>query len=589
MLKNIYLKGMILMALDGIYIYSILCELKNKFIGSKINKINQPEKDELSFLIRGIDNKNYRLLISASSSYPKIHITENNKKNPLTPPMFCMVLRKYLLNARIVDIRQVSTDRIIIFDFESVDDLGFNSIYSLIIEIMGRHSNITLVRARDSIVMDSIKHITPEINRFRSLYPGIEYLYPPKSERLNPFDFPKTDFLKYLSSNDIPIDEKMCSKVFTGVSKPLSKEIMFRIEKNIKKDNINPDTVYEFINKLFRNIKNCNFSYNIYSENGIIKDFSCIDLTNLEYMDKTEYNSSSELLENFYFEKDKTDRLNNHSIDLQRIVNTNLDRCLKKEEILNKKLVECESKDKYRLYGELITANIYAIKKGDKKVTLQNYYSDDLQDITIQLNENKTPSENIQVYFKKYNKLKTTEKMAKIQLQVNSKEIDYLQSVFTNIKNCEDYSEIEEIKKELVDTGYIKFNKKNNKKSSKISKPHHFISSDGIDIYVGKNNFQNDYLTLKFADKRDIWMHTKNIPGSHVIIKSRADALPDKTLEEAAGLAAYYSKAKHSNSVAVDYTEVKNVKKPSGAKPGMVIYLTNRTINIMPKKLIPVK
>ncbi|MDF2504026.1 MULTISPECIES: NFACT RNA binding domain-containing protein [Clostridium] len=576
------------MALDGIYIYSILCELKDKFIGSRISKINQPEKDELNFLIRGVDNKNYRLLISASSSYPKIHITKNNKTNPLTPPMFCMVLRKYLLNGRIVDIRQVSTDRIIIFDFESVDDLGFNSIYSLVVEIMGRHSNITLIRQRDNIIMDSIKHITPEINRFRSLYPGIKYVYPPKSERLNPFDFNKSDFTNYLTSNAIDIDEKMFSKIFTGVSKPLSKEVFFRLSKNIKMDNINSNDIYEYIANLFNDIKNYKFSYNAYSENGIIKDFSCIDLTNLSTMDKIEYNSSSELLENFYFEKDRADRLNNHSVDLQRIVNTNLDRCLKKDQILSQKLLECETKDKYRLYGELLTSNIYSIKKGEKNVTLQNYYSENLENITITLNENKTPSENIQKYFKKYNKLKTTEKMAKIQLEANSKEMEYLQSVFTNIKNCEDYNEIEEIKKELIETGYIKFNNKNKKKSSKTSKPYHFTSSDGIDIYVGKNNFQNDYLTLKFADKRDIWMHTKNIPGSHVIVK-KLGPVPDKTLEEAAGLAAYYSKAKHSNNVAVDYTEVKNVKKPSGAKPGMVIYLTNKTINIMPKKLVPNK
>ena len=337
------------MALDGIYIYSILCELKSKFTGSRISKINQPEKDELSFLIRGIDNKNYRLLISASSSYPKIHITENNKPNPLTPPMFCMVLRKYLLNARIVDIRQISTDRIIIFDFESVDDLGFNSIYSLIVEIMGRHSNITLVRQRDNIIMDSIKHITPEINRFRSLYPAIEYIYPPKSERLNPFNFTKADFLNYLSNNNIIIDEKMSSKVFTGVSKPLSKEIMFRLQSAIKTDNIDPCEAYEYITGFFNDIRNCKFSYNTYSENGIIKEFSCVNLTNLDALDKIEYSSSSKLLENFYFEKDRADRLNNHSIDLQRIVNTNLDRCLKKEQILNQKLLECEGKDKYYL------------------------------------------------------------------------------------------------------------------------------------------------------------------------------------------------------------------------------------------------
>lgn len=570
------------MALDGIYIYSILSELKDKLLPGRISKVNQPEKDELSLLIRGNHNKNYKLLISASSSYPKIHITEDSKTNPLTAPMFCMVLRKYLINARLINIRQFSTDRVIILDFENTDEFGFNSSYSLIVEVMGRHSNITLIRQKDNTVMDCIKHITPEINRYRSLYPGILYVYPPESEKLNPFDFSKDAFVNFINANQINFDEKFALNIFTGVSKTLSKEIYFRFNSTLNESSL--EVFYENVTSFFNDIKDCKFSFYSYAKNGIVKDFSCIALKHLDGYDEIEYASSSQLLESFYHERDKFERLNNYSADLQKIVHTNLERCLKKEQILDENLKECKNKDTIKLYGELLTANIYSIKKGQNEITLQNYYSDNLEEIVIKLNPNKTPSENIQKYYKKYNKLKKTEEMSLVQLKSNSEEMDYLQSVLVNIKNCEAYSEIEEIKKELIDTGYIKFNKKHKTKAQKMSKPLHFISSDGIDIYVGKNNFQNDYLTLKFADKRDIWMHTKNIPGSHVIVKNHGD-VPDKTLEEAAALAAYYSKAKKSVTAAVDYTEVKNVKKPSGAKPGMVIYLTNKTINIIPKKL----
>jgi predicted ribosome quality control (RQC) complex YloA/Tae2 family protein len=570
------------MALDGIYIYSILSELKDKLLPGRISKVNQPEKDELSLLIRGNHNKNYKLLISASSSYPKIHITEDSKTNPLTAPMFCMVLRKYLINARLINIRQFSTDRVIILDFENTDEFGFNSSYSLIVEVMGRHSNITLIRQKDNTVMDCIKHITPEINRYRSLYPGILYVYPPESEKLNPFDFSKDAFLNFINTNQINFDEKFALNIFTGVSKTLSKEIYFRFNSTLNESSLS--VFYENVTSFFNDIKDCKFSFYSYAKNGIVKDFSCIALKHLDGYDEIEYASSSQLLESFYHERDKFERLNNYSADLQKIVHTNLERCLKKEQILDENLKECKNKDTIKLYGELLTANIYSIKKGQSEITLQNYYSDNLEEIVIKLNPNKTPSENIQKYYKKYNKLKKTEEMSLLQLKSNSEEMDYLQSVLVNIKNCEAYSEIEEIKKELIDTGYIKFNKKHKTKAQKMSKPLHFTSSDGIDIYVGKNNFQNDYLTLKFADKRDIWMHTKNIPGSHVIVKNHGD-VPDKTLEEAAALAAYYSKAKKSVTASVDYTEVKNVKKPSGAKPGMVIYLTNKTINIIPKKL----
>lgn len=570
------------MALDGIYLYSIIQELKNKIMNCKIDKINQPEKDEIVLTIRG--NKNYKLLLSASSTCPKVHFTDINKPNPIKAPMFCMVLRKYLSNAKIVNISQVSTDRILIIDFESTDEFGFNSIYTLITEIMGRHSNITLVRQRDNIVIDSIKHITPDINSYRSLYPGIIYVSPPESTKLNPFEFSNEEIKDFVSNNEVKFDNHFYSNVFTGVSLTLSEELLYRINANNIEFNINfiDKIICQFI-IVFNEIKSNNFSFVSYENGKKIKDFYCMKLLHFSNLTEKAYDSPSNLLQEFYLIKDTLDRLNARSSDLQRITNTNIDRCTKKLNILTETLKECGSKEDYRIKGELLTANIYNIKKGDKEIDALNYYSEDMSTIKIKLNENKTPSDNIQIYFKKYNKLKKSEEMAKIQIETTENELNYLQSVLTNINNAESYEEIEDIRRELLETGYIRF-KKNDKQKVKATKPLHFVSSDGIDIYVGKNNFQNDYLTLKFADKHDIWMHTKNIPGSHVIIKKYGE-IPEKTLLEAANLAAFYSKAKESSKVPVDYTEVKNVRKPSGSKPGMVIYYTNKTIFVTPENI----
>lgn len=570
------------MALDGIFIHSLIEEFNHTILNGRVDKVSQPEKDEIILSIKN-DRKTYKLLISSSSVYPKIHFTKINKINPMQPPMFCMVLRKHLNTAKLINIHQLDTDRIVLLDFETTDELGFNSIYTLVVEIMGRHSNITLIRQRDNIIMDSIKHITPEINSVRSVYPGIKYTFPPTSTKLNPFSYNLKNFQSYLTENNIKYDKNFFSKVFTGVSSQFSKELTFQINslgKELAESNL--DYIYDYSVKKFENIKNGEFCFSEYSLDGSVKDFYCQKLTHLSEYNEKVFQSPSELIEEFYFEKDKADRLNNKSSDLQKLVNINLERCHKKLQILNDNLEECNHKDTYRIYGELLTANIYSLKEGDTVAKLQNYYSEDLEFIEVKLDPNKTPSENIQHYFKKYGKLKKTEEAAKIQLEVTEQELEYLNSVITNIKNAEDYESIEEIKRELMETGYIKFKKTSNKKI-KTTKPMKFISSDGIEIYVGKNNFQNDYLTLKFADKRDIWMHTKNIPGSHVIVKNFGN-VPDKTLEEAAMLAAFYSKAKESTKVAVDYTEVKNVHKPNGSRPGMVIYYTNKTIYIDPKK-----
>jgi len=571
------------MALDGIFMHSIIEELKSYLLNGRIDKVNQPEKDEIILSVKN-GRKSYKLLISASSVYPKIHLTKISKVNPMQPPMFCMVLRKHINTGRIINIRQLDTDRVVFIDFEASDELGFNSVYTLVVEIMGRHSNITLVRQRDTIIMDSIKHITPEINSIRSLYPGIEYIFPPNSTKLNPFNYTKEDFKTFISNNYIKLDKNFFSKVFTGISSQFSKELNYEFINHSREFSFeNLDEIFEFSKQTFEKIKNNEFYFASYSSSGLVKDFYCEKLSSLNEYDEKLFSSPSELLEDYYFEKDKADRLNNKSSDLQKLLNINLERCYKKSDILENTLKDCTNKEQYKIYGELLTANIYSLKKGNASIKLQNYYTENWDYIDIKLDENKTPSENIQYYFKKYTKAKKAEEAAKIQMDMTIEEIEYLQSVLTNIKNAEDYESIEEIKRELMETGYIKFKKQSNKKT-KVSKPMKFLSSDGIEIYVGKNNFQNDYLTLKFADKRDIWMHTKNIPGSHVIVKNFGN-IPDRTLEEAAVIAAFYSKAKDSTKVPVDYTEVKQVHKPNGSKPGMVIYHTNKTIYVDPKKL----
>ena len=570
------------MAFDGIFLYALSLELKNDILNGKVDKINQPEKDEIVLTIRS-GNKNKKVLISASSNYPRIHFTDKTKPNPMQPPMFCMLLRKYLIGGRIINIEQVNSDRILSIDFESTDEMGFNSIYSLIVEIMGRHSNVTLVRKRDNIVMDSIKHITPDINSYRSLYPGIRYKYPPESEKLNPFDFSLKDLTDKICTDEFDFSSSTFSSLFSGVSGAFSIQIYNSIP--FKFDQLNeemPLSLYKFSKEYFDAIKLGKFDFTLYTDKlGNYKDFYCFRLDYLKDLNILNFESGSSLLDTFYYVKDKQDRMNQKSADLQKLITNNIDRCKKKNNILLSALKECEKKDKLQLNGELLTANIYSIKKGDRSIQVYNYYSDNEEYITIPLDDTLSPSENIQHYYKKYNKLKKTEEAALEQLKSNEIEADYLQSVLTNIKNCDSYDEIEDIRRELVETGYIKFRKTSGKAKASQSKPLHFKSTDGTDIYVGKNNIQNDYLTLKFAERGDIWLHTKNIPGSHVIVKNNG-SLSDKTLEEAATLAAFYSKAKDSTKVPVDYTEVKNVKKPSGSKPGMVIYTTNKTIYVDP-------
>ncbi len=570
------------MALDGVFLHSLLNNLKEILMDSKIDKINQPEKDELIITIRK-NRKNHKLLISASSKFPRIHFTNIVKENPLKAPMFLMVMRKYLIGGKIINVTQKDCDRIVIINIEASDEMGFNSTYSLIIEIMGRHSNITLVRDRDNKVMESIKHITPDINSYRVLYPGVNYIYPPDSHKLNPLDFTKNALDNFINENNIIFDNTFFFKTFTGISKILSEEL-FKECTDIAISNLNTTDIYNFMNN-FSHTLSSNKIFYIYSDkNGIYKDFYCYNLKNIfNNYNHIIFDSPSDMLDNFFSMKDKQERLANRSTDLQKLIHTNIERCNKKSRILTDNIEEGAKKEIYKIKGDLLTSYIYTLKPGDKEVSLLNFYSEEEEYLKIALDPYKSPSENIQKYYKRYNKLKKSEEWALEQLEKNEEELTYLNSVLTNIQNVDSYDEIDAIKSELMETGYIKFKaSKKGTKKNKENKPLHFITSKGFDIYVGKNNIQNDYLSLKFAHKNDIWLHTKEIPGSHVIIKGFN--VDDETLSEAAIIAAHYSKGKNNSKVAVDYTEIKNLRKPNGAKPGMVIYYTNKTIYVDPEK-----
>ena len=451
------------MALDGIYLYSLVNNLKNSIIDSKIDKINQPEKDEIILTIRK-DRKNIKLLISSSPKFARIHLTNNVKQNPIVAPMYLMVLRKYILGGRIIDLIQKDNDRILIMKIENRDELGFDSTYSLIIEIMGRHSNITLVRDRDNKVMESIKHITPNINSYRVLYPGVEYVYPPISNKLDPFSCTYENLNSFITNNSIALDKDFYFNCFTGISKLLSNELYYSITKEHSSPTRNE--IYENLKNFTNNISE-NPSFTIFSDNeGYLKDYYC---THLSYSyanyKTTNYDDPNILMDTFYSKKDKQDRLQNKSTDLQRLINTNIDRCNKKSNILKETLKECEKKDDYKIKGDLLTSYIYSIKKGDNECTLLNFYNENEEEyIKISLDKTKTPSENIQRYYKKYNKLKASEEHAILELEKNNNEVEYLNSVLTNILNVESYDEIDEIKNELIETGYIRYKKKDNQR-----------------------------------------------------------------------------------------------------------------------------
>lgn len=579
------------MALDGLVIHSIVNELSSKLLGGKVDKIYQPEDDEIILHIRN-NKENFKLVLSSSASIPRVYLASNYKKeNPISAPMFCMLFRKYIQNGNIVDISQVGFERIIKISVESFDELKEKTTKDIYVEIMGRHSNIILTHSVDNKIIDSAKRIPPSISRVRQILPGHTYSLPPKQDKVNPFDnISKSEFIDTLINFDGPIFKAIYSK-FLGISPIIAKEIVFRanINENTSTNELsvdNLDSIFNEFTNLFKDIQNNNYNPCIILDETLDKvvDFSCIKLTLFENLSYIYDESMSKILEDYYKTKDIKDRIHQRSSDLRKSISIKLDRLYNKLAKQQEELKESEKAETYKVKGELITSYIYMVKKGMESVEVANFYDPDYKNIKISLNKNLTPSENAQRYFKKYNKLKTAKVEVTNQIQISKEEVDYLENILLSIENCENLAELLDIRDELGRVGYLKSSTKNKKETKLTTSPHEFISSDGFKILVGKNNKQNDHLTLKVADNDDIWMHTKSIPGSHVIIKSNGKEVPDETIFEGAMLSAFFSKARMSSQVPVDYTKKKNIKKPNGAKPGMVIYETNSTIYVTPNE-----
>nr|WP_302417172.1 NFACT RNA binding domain-containing protein [uncultured Romboutsia sp.] len=584
------------MALDGLVIHSIVDELHKKLLGGKIDKVYQPENDEVVLHIRN-NKENFKLVLSCSASNPRVYLASDYKKeNPINAPMFCMLFRKYIQGGNIVNVSQVDFERIIKISVESFDELKEKTTKDIIIEIMGRHSNIILTHSSNNKIIDSAKRIPPSVSRVRQILPGQTYVLPPKQDKLNPItDISLNSFVDTLSSFDGPIFKAIYSK-FLGISPVIAKEICFRanIDENLLVSEISSDDIskiYREFHNLFKYIKDNIYNPCMVIDTSIDKvlDFSCINLSLFSNLSIINDDSISKILENYYATKDIKDRIHQRSSDLRKSISIKLDRLYNKLNKQEKELIESENAQIYKIKGELITSYIYMIEKGMESVEVANFYDLEYKNIKISLNTNFTPSENAQKYFKKYNKLKTAKKEITSQMEITKEEIDYLENIMLSIENCENLAELMDIREELGKVGYLR-SKNNSKKETKLTtKPHEFVSSNGFKILVGKNNKQNDHLTLKVASNEDIWMHTKNIPGSHVIIKTEGKEVPDETIFEGAMLAAFFSKSKMSSQVPVDYTKKKNVKKPNGAKPGMVIYDTNNTIYVTPTEELVAK
>ncbi|KXG75976.1 Rqc2 family fibronectin-binding protein [Thermotalea metallivorans] len=579
------------MPLDGLVISAVVHELKEKILYGKIEKIYQPEIDEINLHIRCL-GKSYRLLISASSHHPRIHLTATAKQNPPSPPMFCMLMRKHLQGGKILSVQQKEFERIIAIDVENYDELGSLSVKQLIVEIMGKHSNVVLVEKSQNKIIDSIKRISGDVNRYREILPGKIYIAPPGQDKVNPLLLNKDSFLSlfHRGTKGCPV-QKALYTFLQGISPVTAREICYRaqIDEDLPMAYMTMgkyDALWDALTNLLQNVTSSNYIPNIIigkSDRHVI-DFSSIPLKHYEHLyDAMVADSISNILEDYYAQRDLHERLKQKSIDLRKFIVQTLDRLYKKMQKLLEELTASEKSEEYRIFGELLTANLHLIQKGNTEAEVINYYDEEGKTVKIPLDARLSPAQNAQRYFKKYAKAKTAVKEIKVQLEESENEIKYFENLLVYVENAADIQDLEDVRNELIEEGYLRKRKDKEEKIKRKSVPLSFISSDGFQILVGKNNKQNDALTCKIASKKDLWFHTKDIPGSHVVVISNQQSIPETTILEAAELAAFHSKGKLSGNVPVDYTEIKNVRKPSGAKPGMVIYDNHKTLYVTPR------
>lgn len=570
------------MAFDGITIANIVTELNQTITGGKINKIAQPENDELIITIKN-QRKQYRLFLSASASLPLIYLTETNKPSPLTAPNFCMLLRKHIGSGKIIAIEQPGMERIIRFTIEHLNELGDLCTKYLIVEIMGKHSNIIFCNEEDQII-DSIKHVSAHMSSVREVLPGRPYFIPETQSKLNPFVLTEEIFQEKIFPRPVNVAKAIYTSI-TGISPLMAEEVCYRagIDGGIPTDGLEDveraHLAHTFL-RMVDDIRDGHFEPNIIYKGKEPVEFTCFPLSQYQDYRAVSYPSIFPVLETYYAEKNIVTKMRQKTVDLRKIVQNALERNVKKYQLQQKQLKDTEKKEKYRVWGELLNTYGYEVEPGAKSMEALNYYTNEM--IQIPLDETMTPQENAKKYFDKYSKLKRTKEALDTLLQETGDEIKHLESIAASLDIASSEEDLVQIKEEMMEYGYVKRKNTGGKKVKVTSRPYHYISSDGYDIYVGKNNFQNDELSFKFASGNDWWFHAKGQPGSHVIVKSKNEELPDRTFEEAGKLAAYYSKGRQAPKVEIDYTQKKNLRKPTGGKPGFVVYYTNYSLLIEP-------
>ena len=560
-------------------------ELNTSLKGGRINKIAQPESDELLITVRGQDGQK-RLLLSASPSLPLLYFTSKNRISPLTAPNFCMLLRKHIGSARITDITQPGMERVVQFHLEHLNELGDACHKILIMELMGKHSNLIFCDDK-GMILDSIKHVSSNMSSVREVLPGREYFIPKTQDKLDPLTITEEEFIADICPKPLPAAKAIYSSL-TGISPVMAQEVCFRasIDGNDSMQSLNEAArthLYHTFARIMDQVKEGSFTPNIIFRGDEPVEYGVLDFQQYgpEYH-SVSFDSVSQMLETYYASRDLITRIRQKSADLRRIVQTALERNRKKLMLQQKQMKDTEKKDKYKIYGELINTYGYGLEEGVKSFKALNYYNN--EEITIPLDPQLTPQENSKKYFDRYQKLKRTQEALEEQIKETTEEIQHLESISNALDIAREESDLSQIKEELTEFGYIKkhYTSKKGAKMQTKSKPFHYISSDGYDIYVGKNNYQNDELTFKFASGNDWWFHAKKMPGSHVVVKTKDGTLPDRTFEEAGSLAAYYSQGRTAPKVEIDYLQKKNVKKPAGAKPGFVVYYTNYSLMAVP-------
>ncbi|SET80908.1 Predicted component of the ribosome quality control (RQC) complex, YloA/Tae2 family, contains fibronectin-binding (FbpA) and DUF814 domains [Oceanobacillus limi] len=561
------------MPFDGVVTKAVTEELQEKLLPGKINKIYQPTDTELVFTIRS-QGENHSLLLSIHPTYARFHVTEDVYQNPKEAPMFCMVLRKHLSGATLESIEQYGLERIVTFTIRTRNEIGDISYKKIIIELMGKHSNLMLIDDKTGNIIDSLKHVSMAQNRHRTVLPGSEYVLPPQQDKLNPLEIDADTFIRKLDFNSGKIDRQIVN-LLVGVSPFIARELADKAKLGAV--DVYKQVFLDFQDQLISK----NYSPAIYQDKK--EDFHVLPVSS--FIGKVhEFGTTNEMLDQFYSGKAERDRVKQQAKDLYRFIKNEKEKNERKLKKHHKTLQKAENAELYQKKGELLTAHMHLVSQGDTTISVVDYYDPDQKEMEIELNPNKTPSENAQSFFKTYQKLKTSKKVVEKEIIKTHEEITYLDQLLQQI-DVASVDDIEEIREELRDEGYLK-KQKQNKKKNKPSKPNpeQYIATDGTLILVGKNNKQNEYVTMKVAHRDEVWLHTKDIPGSHVVIRETNPS--EETIFEAAQLAAYYSKSGSSSSVPVDYTKIRHVKKPNGAKPGFVTYENQKTVFVTPDQEI---